>query len=274
MKLRFVVCTALLCFVFSSCKKEKSFEKGSGDLVSCTPDYKGGCKLKTAVYNTFDPSNPEITYNFIYTGDRVSRITTDFDYNINLVYNGDKQISRIEYEDDATGEIFYYYELFYNSKKKTDSVVGHILDVTDFIYDSRYEFKYNAQGLLTDKTFWFYDETKDKLLKQNVYTYKYDNAQVTSYTDTLVTENPPLAIPYTIGASSVCNPFQLVHPQIEFFDFNGDDFNFGYTVLFTSQKIPASIGGQPVSVTYNSKNAPATISINGDLWATYTYDCP
>jgi hypothetical protein len=274
MKLNLTTVAVFFIFILFSCKKEKSYEPGGNVIPSCTPDYKGDCKLVSATYNTFDPSDPTITYNFTYSGNLISKVTTDFDFNINLIYNSGNLISRVEYEDDASGEIFYYEEIFYNSQKKPDSLRSWVFGNVGYEYNGRYNYKYNSSGLLTEKTYWLYDEPSAALVRQNVYTYKYDNGQATLITDTLVADNPPIAIPYAIVPSATCNPFQLVHPQIELFDFNGDDFNFGYTILFNSQKVPASIGGQPVVYTYNSKNAPTSITINGDLWATYTYNCP
>ncbi|HET9056743.1 MAG TPA: hypothetical protein VFN30_07840 [Chitinophagaceae bacterium] len=275
MKLKLITAIIISGLTLFSCKKELSYEKGNEvPPTECTPDYKGGCNLISATYNTFDPNNPSITYNFTYVGNMIAKITSDYGFNINISYNSDKLISRLDYEDDASGEIFYYEELFYNSQKKPDSLRSWMLGVNGYEYNSRYEFFYSGNGLLSKKVFWLNDETQGELVKQETYSFQYDNNQVTLITDTLNTENPPITIPYSINPSSVCNPFQIVYPQIELFDFYGDDFNSGYTVLFNSQKVPASINGLSVLYTYNNKNAPTSIMINGDLLATYVYDCP
>ncbi len=259
-----------------SCQKEKSNETISNAPSACLNEYAGNCKLLQIVYEPTSQTGTQKIVSLTYTGSQIT-LLDDNDDQRKVKYNSDGKISSIEYYDKTSSLFNYAIEkMSYNSAKQVNSILV-LYNVGNNQFDSLYrtDFQYTTTNQLAKKTFFEYDDSQKKWKESENYLYTYNNfglATTGNYSNLTTTPTTSFQIP--ISYSDSCNSFQKVYPQMELLDYIGQEDLGGFSILLLSRKLVSAFLNQPVTYTFNNKNAPTEIRINGQLIVSYIYNCP
>ncbi len=269
-----VLLIVILASIGFGCQKEKSAEELSNKFAACKNEYTGGCKLTKIVYEPISTSGVQQVIDLTYTGNQIT-LAEDVKDQRKIKYNTDGKISSIEYIDKSSSFLYAIEKMTYNSLKQLTGILI-LYNAGNNRFDSLYriDLQYSLTNQLTRKAYFDYDDLAKTWKSNENYLYTYDNmGLVTLVNYTNPTANPP-TYPISINYTDSCNSFQKVYPQLELLDYIGQEDLGGFSVLLNSKKLISSFLNQNVIYSFNSKNAPTEIRVNGLLRVSYIYTCP
>ncbi len=269
-----VLLVVIIAVIGIGCQKEKSAEELSNKFATCKNEYIGGCKLTKIVYEPISSTGTQQVVDLTYTGNQITLVKDPNDQR-KIIYNADGKISSIEYTEKRSSFLYAIEKMTYNSLKQLTSILV-LYNVGNSLFDSLYrtDYQYSLTNQLTRKAYFDYDSQAKAWKTSENYLYTYDNlGLVTLVNYTNPSANPP-TYPISVNYTDSCNSFQKVYPQLELLDYIGQEDLGGFSVLLNSKKLVSSFLNQNVTYSFNSKNAPTEIRINGLLRVSYIYTCP